>query len=461
MRAIIPNAVNADGFDIQTGTGGGRITGSLDFGKKLSLRKAHTNHVHLAGMLPPDRLVCVFYIVQAIETVILDSGLELRANESLLHVFSPGGNSGADLSPYADQSDSLLQEKEAGQSCPALQRQQFLQDTAELAAEFGSAKDVYDAMDCLEGNRPEQMHAMVGTPAESERICQKLNGMGIATMNGDRPVLTAYGRELKAFLAHRLPDAESYIRRMYRIITPGSARCGRTKALLAPGEKGHGRRILLSEGSGEVALPETVLAAARRLAAAPGGDWRINQADIRRSSRRTECKAEICLLIDASASMSGQRINAAKYLVRHLLLTTPDRICVILFQEDRATVQVPFTRDYGSVQKSLQEITAIGSTPLGRGLKTCLEYLDTARPQRPLILLVTDGVPTFADGGGDPLAEAIAAAGQIRAKGYGFTCIGLRPHRDYLRKLSQAAGGKAYMMDELEKQALVQAVWQR
>jgi magnesium chelatase subunit D len=452
--------VRADCFDIQTSTGGGRVTGSLEYGKKLSLRRAHENHVHLAGMLPAESLACAFYIIQAVESIILDSGLELRANELLRHVDNPGGG-GADLSPYSDQSDSFLQEKNPGQDSPALKRQQFMQDAAELAEEIGSAKDVYDALSAIEEENSKRLNSLCATPAETERICQSLSGMGIVSMKGDRPVLTQYGRELKTFLAQRLPDVESYIRRMYRLLKPYCARSGRTKALLASGDKGAGRRILCSEGTGgEVSLPETIQAAACRLAANPGGILRIGQADIRRSSRRTTCNAEICVLIDASASMAGQRMSAAKYLVRHLLLSTPDRVSVILFQEDRAIVQVPFTRDYATVQQSLKEITAIGSTPLGLGIKACVRYLDEARPKQPLILLVTDGVPTFADVTKDPVLDALNAAKKIKEKGYGFTCIGLRPHKDYLNRLAETAGGSVYMLEELEKQALVRTAWQ-
>ncbi|KYZ77566.1 hypothetical protein AXX12_05530 [Anaerosporomusa subterranea] len=453
--------VKPDCFDVQTSTGGGRITGSLEYGKKLSLRRAHENHVHLAGMLPTESLACAFYIVQAVESIIMDSGLELRANETLQHVETHGGG-GADLSPYSDQSDSFLQEKNIEQDSFAVKRQQFMQDATELAEEMDSAKDVYDTLSAIEQDDSKRFNSICTTPGETERICQSLSGMGIISMKGDKPVLTEYGRELKTFLSQRLPDVESYIRRMYRLFKPYDARFGRTKANLAPGDGGAGRRILCAENvHGEVSLPETIQAAACRLAANPGGVLRIGQEDIRRSSRRTTCNAEICVLIDASASMAGQRMSAAKYLVRHLLLSTPDRVSVILFQEDKATVQVPFTRDYVTLQQSLKEITAVGSTPLGLGIKTCVSYLEEARPKQPLILLVTDGVPTFADVTKDPVLDALNAAKKIKEKGYGFTCIGLRPHRDYLNKLAETAGGSVYMLEELEKQALVRTAWQQ
>ena len=451
--------VRPDCFDVQTSTGGGRVTGSLEYGKKLSLRKAHENHVHVAGMLVPEHLACAFYVVRAIESVIMDSGLELRANEGLTHVETQGG-SGADLSPYSDQSDSFLQEKNVDHDSPAVKHQQFLQDATELTEEMNSAKDLYDALSAIDRDDPRMFNSLCETPAQKERICQSLSGMGIMTIKEGKPELTQYGQELKAFLARRLPDVESYIRKMYRLLKPYAAQPGRTKSNRAVGEGGTGRRIAVENMVGEISLPETIQAAASRMAASPGGMLRIGEGDIRRSARLTRSKTEICILIDASASMAGQRMNAAKYLVRHLLLSTPDKISVVTFQEDRATVQVPFTRDYMSAQRSLKEISAIGATPLGLGITTCLRYMDEVKPKQPLIVLVTDGVPTFADVSKDPVQDALNAAKLIKEKGYGFTCIGLRPHKDYLCKLAQAAGGSIYMLEELEKQALVRTAWQ-
>ena len=454
--------VNPDCFDVQTATGGGRITGSLEYGKKLSLRKAHENHVHLAGMIPEESLACTFYIVHAVESVVLASGFELRANESLQHITLQGeGGKGADLSPYADQSDSFLQEKNLEQESPEIKRQQLMQDAVELAEELGSAKDVHDAISAIEREDSRAFSSLYSTPAEKERICQTLSGMGIVSMKSGKPVLTPYGRELNLFLTQRLPDVDSYIRRMYRMLKPYDARPGKTKAALATGSGGTGRRILAADTEyGEVSLPETIRAAAARLAVNPGRMLRIGKEDIRRSRRRENCNAEVCVLIDASASMAGQRMSAAKYLVRHLLLSTPDRISVILFQEDRATIQVPFTRDYLTVQQSLKDIAAIGSTPLGLGIRTCVSYLEKTRAKQPLILLVTDGVPTYADVTKDPVMDAIEAARKIKEKGYRFACIGLRPHRDYLSKVAEAAGGRIYMLKELEKHALVTTAWQ-
>ncbi|WP_425059503.1 hypothetical protein SCACP_00950 [Sporomusa carbonis] len=98
--------INPDFIDIQTATGGGRITGTLLGGQKESLRRAHENHVHLALALVSGQLTGLFYIVAAVETAIISSGLEIRRNERISCVEST--DSQDDLSPYTEEGDSLL-----------------------------------------------------------------------------------------------------------------------------------------------------------------------------------------------------------------------------------------------------------------------------------------------------------------------------------------------------------------
>src|SRR5690554_4678709 len=45
-----------DYIDIQTGSGGGRLTGDLCYGRSESLKKSHLNHVHIAACIPEEEL---------------------------------------------------------------------------------------------------------------------------------------------------------------------------------------------------------------------------------------------------------------------------------------------------------------------------------------------------------------------------------------------------------------------
>lgn len=101
-----PGLVNSALIDLQTATGGGRITGSLLGGQKFSVRRVHENHVHVTLRTPANDFACLFYIVAAVEAAIQAMSLELRCNESISYAEAADGQ--LDLSPYTDQTDSFL-----------------------------------------------------------------------------------------------------------------------------------------------------------------------------------------------------------------------------------------------------------------------------------------------------------------------------------------------------------------
>lgn len=453
------SSVSADLVDVQTGAGGGRVTGSLNYGRKLSLRRAHENHVHITALLPEEHIACLFYLVLAAEEAITGTGIELRRNE--LIACRLGGNTGGDLSPYCDNTDSFLRNK--GATTASQQRQQCLQDIADLADDFDSARDVKETLDeVADGADEQKLLQALARRGSGEQALRRLERQGIAVTEGGKVRLTEYGRGFQDYLDRHLPDIEAYLRRVFRIIRPPTWRPGQTK-LLTAGEGGGGpARLKAYDGqsaAAELAVAETVNAAARRTADSGRPRLTITADDLRELSRRRRQKAEVCLVIDASASMTGQRLRAAKFLARHLLLSTPDRLAIVTFQEDAGKVVLPLTRDWQQAEESLRGIVSFGSTPLAGGITTCLEYLRGAGARKPLIILITDGIPTIAEHSRDPLGDALAAATAVKQSGFGFACIGLKPHRGYLAQLVAAAGGSLYVLEELEKHAMVKAAW--
>jgi len=299
--------------------------------------------------------------------------------------------------------------------------------------------------------------------------------------------LTPEGRELLTFLRNHLRDVKLRFRKLIRRIPgrglsrlhtrrPGrgapspDVRYGQVRGT-APAQPG--------AWLNDVAVPETVIAAIRRTylerisaptassgtmgsgrmsGDAAGGTpvrLRLDRNDIQVNLRASEQSLHVCLLIDASASMAGRRIMAAKHLARHLLVSTRDRIAVIAFQERDVRVYVPFTRDYGTVEEGLSRIQPLGLTPLAHGLSRSMELINSSRVRRPLLLLITDGIPTVPKWSADPLADAIEAARQLRAGRIPFGCIGLQPSRRYLEQLTREAGGTLHVVDELSEESLI------
>lgn len=453
--------VSIDYIDLQTGTGGGRITGALHYGKKLSLRKAHENHVHITAMFDAQHRAFLFYIVLAVESVILENNFELRRNERIIHVKGKEGEK-PDLTAYTDETDSFMQCNGGGQKLsPAVKQHKIVKDSLELTNDFDTIQDVREFMNKIHSHSKSKLMRELEAAGDGQRSLERLSGMGIVREGQKSLELTAYGLEVQKYLNEHFTEIEAHLRKSFRSIQPLAGQAGKNKMLRSYEWKNGTavRKGSSNKKDGELAVADTVQNAARRMAADIKSGFRIGYEDLSYLEREQVTKAEICVLLDASASMAGARMRAAKFLVRYLLLTTPDRVGVVTFQEKQAQVAVPLTRDYRQVETCLREIKPSGATPLALGIKTCLGYLADTRKHNPLLILITDGIPTLAEHLRDPVADALAAAQAIKEQGCRFICIGLKPHQSYLSQLAGIAGGTAYIMEELEKHRMLQAVW--
>ncbi|MCX7780580.1 MAG: VWA domain-containing protein [Negativicutes bacterium] len=458
--------VKADYIDIQTGSGGGRITGSLNFGQKLSLRRAHENHVHVAASLPAEHLACLFPIVMAVEKVILSAGLEIRRNERILHQ-KGGERDNCDMSAYSDYSDSFLRNKGAlANLSPTAKKYQHTQDAVDLLNDFDSIRDFVDTVSNTgQATDKQALLRQLEQTANGEQTLHRLSAMGIIEYEKNKVKITEYGKEFLDYVKLNTTEIEAHFRRQLRLLKPGAQSPGRQRVFArdyhSASLRGFSSSELSTHWRGEIDTASTVIAAAQRTIREAAGKFCIIPDDVRQKCKRRRKKVGICLVLDVSASMSGLRLKAAKFLAKHLLLSIPDRISVVTFQGQSAQVEVPLTRDYRQIEESLRKLRAFGSTPLAQGIRVSLAHLKTSCVKNPLIVLITDGVATYSDDRSDPLAEALAAACEIKAAGYDFTCIGLKPHQNYLTKLSEAAGGSVCIVSEFNRQELVKAVWNK
>lgn len=285
--------------------------------------------------------------------------------------------------------------------------------------------------------------------------------------------LTPEGKAMLAYLRRHMRDVKLRFRKLIRRIPGRGVLSAKSRRRPGRGAASPDVRYGMVRGTApaqpgawlnDVAVPETLGAAIRRTHLERLGQarpprslqrLRLERKDIQLYLRASEHALHICLLIDASASMAGRRIMAAKHLARHLLVSTKDRIAVIAFQERDVRVYVPFTRDYGMVEEGLSRIQPMGLTPLAHGLTQSMELIRSSRVRRPLLLLITDGIPTVPKWSVDPLADALEAARHVKAGRIPFGCIGLQPSRRYLDHLSREAGGTLHVVDELSEESLV------
>ncbi|NLJ33177.1 MAG: VWA domain-containing protein [Firmicutes bacterium] len=461
-----------DYMDLQTGTGGGRLSGSLIYGQKESLRRAHTNHVHLTAKLPSEQWGCMVPLIGLVEGEIMDQGQQIRRVEGIkIHREKGGGE--VDMSAYSSDSDSLLkgqreggQGREQGSYSPgeagAASKQEQLQAALDLSERVMNPRELKEIFSHF---TPGKGHPATSPGEDYGGLLQQLQEQGFLTAKRGKLHLTEKGRGMKDFLDKYFTELEYHFRRLLRKIPlrlnygSGSRQRG--------GEEGARRGYLKKalpidrgETFGELAVPETMLAAVRRWSGV-GGARTLKRTDLHRLEQRKVQPLDICLLIDASASMTGERLRAAKYLAQHLLLSTRDRVAVILFQEEEACLAVPFTRNLGRVQEGLKEIKSRGLTPLSLGLQFTLDYMQShRRSSRALLFLITDGIPTVSRNSRSPGEDALTVAEVIARQGLHFGCIGLAPNKKFLEKLCQRSNGNLYIIEELEGEILAQILHQ-
>jgi magnesium chelatase subunit D len=421
--------VNPDFVDIQTATGGGRITGHLRNGQKPSVRRVHENHVHVALLLPQDSLVCLFYIVAAVETAIMDLGLELRCNECISYV--EGADCQADLSPYADNTDSLL----TGQPAEKTGQQAWVMPNTVLDIDCNvvpvcGASASYANPDLLAAKQGRsQTYVGVDEFQPADKLRQQRQA--ICQVAGGEP----------AFSVPALYDCYK------QALWQGRQRPGKTtcKKVIRKYQELGSKAVACTcqPGAAGFDVTATVNAVAERLLTEElSGGLLITAKDLRYSGCRQRPGADICLLVDSSGSMAGERIQAARQIAAKISHFGGGRISLVAFQDKRAVILRPFTHNRQAVLTAFAEIVPQGATPLALGIKYALAYVKEQQSGKALLVLITDGMPSKRyDENIQPLAEALSAADELRKENYGFLCIGLGSNADFLQKLTTAGGG--------------------
>ncbi len=203
-----------------------------------------------------------------------------------------------------------------------------------------------------------------------------------------------------------------------------------------------------------LAVAETMTAAAVRRLPPPAGSSRVTTADLRIHRHKSGPPLEICLMVDASGSMMGNRISEVKALVSQLLRQEREPLSLFTFQEGDIGVKVQATRDACKMRQGLTGLRAGGMTPLGEALRSAVWYLQTRRGKRHLLMLLTDGLPTWASGDRDPSEDALAAGALVKRAGIRMICIGLEPQLDFLQKLAVVTDASLYIVSDLNHHEL-------
>jgi magnesium chelatase subunit ChlD-like protein len=200
-----------------------------------------------------------------------------------------------------------------------------------------------------------------------------------------------------------------------------------------------------------------------------GVAFSVRREDYQRKVRVRRASNLILFLVDASWSMAvAERMAATKGAILSLLTDAyqrRDRVGLIVFQKDRATLVLPPTNSVLLAQRALADIPVGGKTPLSAGLNMAYEVLKrekTLHPDvLPLLIILTDGAGNVAMGSGSPQKEAHQYAEQIANEDVRSVVINME-HEAFDQGLAQALAdhldAPCYTLEDLRSETLYRAV---
>lgn len=183
---------------------------------------------------------------------------------------------------------------------------------------------------------------------------------------------------------------------------------------------GHGsaRRVEIRDARGEVTLLIPVRRASRAaislLTNAPGGDdgfALITLSPPALSPRPVP--RDLTFVLDVSGSMSGEKIEQARAAGKQFLrsLSSIDRFKLIDFSSDVRTFRDDFVQatnvNLRSAERYLDALEAHGSTNISGALEEALS-IPTQEGRLPIVLFLTDGLPTVGERDAGRIASAVA-----------------------------------------------------
>lgn len=195
----------------------------------------------------------------------------------------------------------------------------------------------------------------------------------------------------------------------------------------------------------------------------------IDTGDFHRKVRVKRAANLIMFVVDASWSMAvAERMSATKGAIMSLLTDAyqrRDRVGLVVFQKNKATLILPPTNSVQLAQRALADIPVGGKTPLSAGLtlvhKVFEQEARTHPDVMPLMILLTDGAGNVAMTNLPPQEEAHRAADLIKDDHIKCVVINMEHaafDQGLARTLAERLGAPCYTLPQLRAESLYQTV---
>lgn len=200
-----------------------------------------------------------------------------------------------------------------------------------------------------------------------------------------------------------------------------------------------------------------------------GMAYALRKSDLHRKVRVKRTANLILFVVDASWSMAvSERMQATKGAIMSLLTDAyqrRDRVGLIVFQKDRASMILPPTNSVTLAKKALANIPVGGKTPLSAGLMMAYETIKREKTLHPdiipLMILLTDGAGNVSLSNASPQDEAHRIADMLKDDQIKTVTINMEHvafDQGLATKLAERMGGPCYSLSQLRADILYQTV---
>ncbi|MDD2555097.1 MAG: VWA domain-containing protein [Syntrophaceticus sp.] len=403
------------------------------------------SHVHLLiTELAPEHYCLILCLVDTIETELARQKIEIRKIDNIYHV---------EKRQQMDQLSYLGLEPD---------EYRLWNMSMSLSTILSGADDVIEFLQTFQPGpfrRKKPLSNLRNRNGNLRGLILGAAEAGIIKRGWFADTLTKEGQSLLSFMTEHQHELEAQLRRMIRKLPVPRGKFRSVSNTRLKNRQKHytynSKSTTSMEDSwmGSIAVPETVMNAAKNSLLEKRPSFRITQDDIRVHKKEFSQPVDMCLVLDGSASMIGPKTKAIKYLVEHLFLVTRDKIAVVVFQGREARVAVPFTRNYTRLKAGIKSLQPQGLTPLADGIYKSIKLIKNRQVRNPLLILITDGMPTTGKWTINPQQDALRAADMINETKAKLLCIGVASNQEFLEELAEKAKGSVYIMDSLDDSA--------
>lgn len=407
--------------------------------------KKKKSHVHLLlNDLAPQHYTLIPCLVDAIETELTNQDIEIRKVENIFHV------------EKREQADEPI--------FFGLEPDQYrLWNMAmSLSTILSGPDDVIEFLQTFQPGpfrRKQPLSNLRNRNGNLRGLILGIAEAGIIKRGWFADTLTKEGQELLNFMLKHQHELEAQLRRMIRKLPIPRGKYRSIKNTHLKSKHKHYTYIskttdpMKDSWLGSIAVPETLITAAKNKLLEKRPSFRIKRDDIQVHNQEISQPVDMCLVLDGSASMVGPKMKAVRYLAEHLFLVTRDKMAVVVFQGRQARVAVPFTRNYSRLKTGLKSLQPRGLTPLADGILTSIKLIKNRQVRNPLLILITDGIPTTGKWTINPQQDALKAAEMIDETRAKLICIGVASNQEFLEELASKAKGNVYILDSLDDHA--------